>query len=431
MLACSLAASTSVVEETPPLRVLITGVTGMIGSNVAAVLLERRPLAGVPLPPMRIFGLARFRSDMRMFQALVSQESKITLLRGDLDDPLSISIAVRKSMPDVVYHFGGQAYNGVSWGAPSLTIRSNVIGTVNLLEALRANNLARSVRVLMAASSAQYGAGIQALADPHAPFPETTPQLPLSQYGVSKAAMELLGRQYGANYGIRIMYARLFPQVGLGQSEELAMQSFARQVVLAERGVQPHVLVGNLTTLRDYSDVEESAVGLAHLALRGEPGEAYNFASGSAHRMGDVLQLMIAQSKRCGCTRAVRCHRLRPVCSSCAALTPPRCSYPRQKRRSPTRCVAIACERRAAAVGQRHQGLAAAQLVADARPAPHRPAHPAVLASEASPAAQGYQTRRDHDGKGAKGRCQATRRLGGALGCAKREAHRPRSCRCV
>ena len=127
MLACSLAASTSVVEETPPLRVLITGVTGMIGSNVAAVLLERRPLAGVPLPPMRIFGLARFRSDMRMFQALVSQESKITLLRGDLDDPLSISIAVRKSMPDVVYHFGGQAYNGVSWGAPSLTIRSNVI----------------------------------------------------------------------------------------------------------------------------------------------------------------------------------------------------------------------------------------------------------------------------------------------------------------
>ena len=133
------------------------------------------------------------------------------------------------------------------------------------------------------------------------------PQLPLSQYGVSKAAMELLGRQYGANYGIRIMYARLFPQVGLGQSEELAMQSFARQVVLAERGVQPHVLVGNLTTLRDYSDVEESAVGLAHLALRGEPGEAYNFASGSAHRMGDVLQLMIDESKRCGCTRAVAC----------------------------------------------------------------------------------------------------------------------------
>ena len=310
LLACSLA-STSSVEGPAPLRVLITGVSGMIGSNVAAVLLERRPLAGVPLPPMRIFGLARFRSDMRMFQALVPHESAITMLRGDLDDPLSISIAVRKSMPDVVYHFGGQAYNGVSWGAPSLTIRSNVIGTMNLLEALRANNLSRSVRVLMAASSAQYGAGIQALADPQAPFPETTPQLPLSQYGVSKAAMELLGRQYGANYGIRIVYARLFPQVGLGQSEELAMQSFARQVVLAERGVQPHVLVGNLTTLRDYSDVEESAVGLAHLALRGDPGEAYNFASGRAHRMGDLLQLMIAQSKRCGCART-RSAFLRP-----------------------------------------------------------------------------------------------------------------------
>ena len=74
-------------------------------------------------------------------------------------------------------------------------------------------------------------------------------------------------------------------QVGLGQSEELAIQSFARQVALAEAGRAPPVVwTGNLSTSRDYSDVEDSAVGLAHLAFRGEPGEAYNFASGKAHR---------------------------------------------------------------------------------------------------------------------------------------------------
>ena len=85
--------------------------------------------------------------------------------------------------------------------------------------------------------SAQYGAGIASLPDPAAPFPESTAQLPLSPYGVSKAAMELLGRQYGRNFGLPIVYARLFPQVGVGQSEELALQSFARQVALAESGV--------------------------------------------------------------------------------------------------------------------------------------------------------------------------------------------------
>lgn len=281
-----------------PLRVLITGITGMIGSNIAAALIARTPLNGVPLPPSEIFGLCRFRSDMRMLQTLVPQfDSALTLLRGDLDDPYSVHAAVRKSNPDIVFHMAAQAYNGVSWGAPALTLHTNVVGTAHLLEALRACNRS-TARVVMAASSAQYGAGINLVADPSAPLDERTPQLPLSPYGVSKASMELLGRQYFANYGMPIMFARLFPQVGVGQSEELAIQSFARQVALVESGAQrpAQVRVGNLRTLRDYSDVEETAVGLAHLALKGVGGEAYNFASGRAHRMRDLLDAMIAMS---------------------------------------------------------------------------------------------------------------------------------------
>ena len=90
------------------------------------------------------------------------------------------------------------------------------VGTITLLEALRAHGLGAS-RVLVAASSAQYGDGIGLLPRPEQPFPETTPQLPLSPYGVSKAAMELVGRQYWRNFGMPILFARLFPQVGLGQ----------------------------------------------------------------------------------------------------------------------------------------------------------------------------------------------------------------------
>ena len=262
----------------------------MIGSNVAAALIARKRLGGVAPPTVRVFGMARFRSDMEMLQALIPNVTALTLLRGDLDDPMSVAAAVRTACPAIVFHFGAQAYNGVSWGAPSLTMHTNVIGTLNLLEALRAQNLTRT-RVLMAASSAQYGSGIAHSADP---VGEQTVQLPLSPYGVSKAAMELLGRQFGANFGMPIMYARLFPQIGLGQSSELAIQNFCRQVALVEAGLQePRVLVGNLSTQRDYSDVQETAVALVHLGFRGVPGEAYNMASGKAHRMSDLLNMII------------------------------------------------------------------------------------------------------------------------------------------
>ena len=110
--------------------------------------------------------------------------------------------------------------------------------------------------------------------------------------------MELLGRQFGTNFGMAIVYARLFPQVGLGQSAELAIQSFCRQVAFAEEGLQPpRIMVGNLSTQRDYSDVEETAIALAHLGFRGAAGEVYNMASGRAHRMAGILQMIIDQAK--------------------------------------------------------------------------------------------------------------------------------------
>ena len=89
-------------------RVLITGVTGMIGSNVAAELLGSRGVGPLALPSVTLFGLARFRSDMRMLKALVPQENAITILRGDLNDPLSVSEAVNAARPSVVYHFAAQ-----------------------------------------------------------------------------------------------------------------------------------------------------------------------------------------------------------------------------------------------------------------------------------------------------------------------------------
>lgn len=279
-------------DASPLVNVLITGITGMVGSTVAASLYSRQPVGGVTPPPVRIFGMARFQSDATILRTMIPEEA-VKVLRGDLEDSSSVIAAVQISRPSVVFHFGAHGHDGMSWGTPSLTLRTNVVGTFNLLDALRISNLT-STRVIMASSASQYGAG----APVGSRSDERTNQLPLTPFGVSKAAMELVGRQFGARFGMPIVYARLFPQVGIGQNEELPIQRFCRQVAYAEAGLHPRVLnVGNLSLEHDYSDMEDTAVALAHLGFVGRATEAYNLASGTSQRMADLLRLILEDAK--------------------------------------------------------------------------------------------------------------------------------------
>ena len=111
-------------------------------------------------------------------------------------------------------------------------------------------------------------------------------------------ATELLGNQYNSSFGIPVVTARFFIQVGVGGTDSLAIHQFCKQIAMAEAGLAPAVVAhGNLETARDMSDMRSSADAVVLLAQLGVPGQAYNLGSGQAMRIGDLLATALALAR--------------------------------------------------------------------------------------------------------------------------------------
>lgn len=277
-------------------RILITGITGPVGSFLADYLLT--------LPDLEIHAFKRWRSDSRPIEHLLD---RITIHEGDIEDPFAVATAVRTAMPDRVYHLAAQSYPSASWDAPITTLRTNVEGTINVLEAIQ--SFAPSARIHIAGSAAAYGS----VAPEHVPIRETHPLQPTSPYGVSKVTQELLGLQYHLSYGLHIIPTRSFIHVGPRQGDRCSVQTFCRQMAQIESGNQPPVLyVGNIEAQRDYTHVTDVARALWLVLEQGNPGTVYNICSSIATRIGDIVE-MVRERGQVPTQIQVDRARLRPV----------------------------------------------------------------------------------------------------------------------
>jgi GDP-4-dehydro-6-deoxy-D-mannose reductase len=191
-----------------------------------------------------------------------------------------------------VYHLAAQSYVPMSWVAPAETLTTNVIGQTNLFEAVRAVGCA--TRMQIACSSEEYGMVLPE----EAPIKETNPLRPLSPYGVSKVAQDLMGYQYHESYGMHIVRTRGFNHTGPRRGEVFVTSNFAHQIAEIEKGNKPPVIhVGNLEAVRDFTDVRDTVVGY-YLALeKGKPGEVYNVATGKGHKIHEMLDALLSFSK--------------------------------------------------------------------------------------------------------------------------------------
>lgn len=260
------------------MRIFITGITGLIGSHLADYL--------ITLPDVEVIGFKRWRADDRAIRHL---GDRIRLIEGDIEDAFSIATALESARPDRIYHLAAQSYPSESWAAPVATLQANVIGTVNVLEAAR--RFAPESQIHIAGSAASYGL----IRPEDVPISEDRPLKPLSPYGVSKAAQEMLGYQYAQSYGLRVYLTRSFIHIGPRQDSRTSAQTFARQIAEAEAGLRPPVIhVGNLEPRRDYLDVEDAVRALWLLLERGKPGEVYNIASGSAPQVRELLDIYLS-----------------------------------------------------------------------------------------------------------------------------------------
>jgi GDP-4-dehydro-6-deoxy-D-mannose reductase len=263
------------------MRVFITGITGPVGSALAAYLLT--------LPGVEIHAFKRWRSDTRPIDHL---RQRITFHEGDVEDAFSLGAALEQARPDRVYHLAAQSYPSASWDAPLHTMRANVEGTINLLEGV--HRFCPQARVHIAGSSAEYGW----VRPEETPIPETHPLRPVSPYGVSKVAAELSGLQYHATYGLHVVVTRSFNHVGPHQGDRCSIQTFCRQMVAIERGEQPAVLsVGNLEPRRDFTHTTDASRALWLLLEHASPGEVYNLSSGHAIQMHEIVDIVQQQGQ--------------------------------------------------------------------------------------------------------------------------------------
>lgn len=277
------------------MRVLITGITGFVGSHLAEWVLTKNA---------DVVGCVRWRSNTEHIDHL---RERLTLIQADLRDLSSVRTLIEQAQPDYIVHLAAQSFVAASWQTPSETLMTNAIGQMNLFEAIR--QLGSSARFLVIGSSEEYG-----LVYPdELPIRETNPLRPLSPYAVSKVTQDLMGFQYWKSYGLDVVRARAFNHSGPRRGEAFATSNFAKQIAEIEAGIrEPVVAVGDLKPTRDFSDVRDVVRGYWDLLERGTAGEVYNLCSGVDWSIERMLNFLIAQSAVSHIEVRVDPTRLRP-----------------------------------------------------------------------------------------------------------------------
>ena len=251
-------------------RVLVTGAAGFVGGHLVAALTAD--------PSARVFAWRRPGSGRP------AAAEQATWREVDLLNRIAVEQAVTEAAPAQVYHCGGAAAVAGSWGRVVETLETNVIGTDNLLQAVHRTH--PGARVLVPGSALVYRPCDESLTEDH-------PVGPVTPYGLSKLAQEMLAEEFAAD-GLPVLLTRSFTHLGPGQDPAYAASSFARQIARIEAGQAAPVLrVGALDARRDLTDVRDTVRAYRALIAAGAPGRRYNVSTGRAHRMQDVVDCLL------------------------------------------------------------------------------------------------------------------------------------------
>ena len=282
-------------------RVLITGITGFVGSHLADYILREHP-------EISISGLVRWRAPKDNIRHILD---KIELEHGDLQDLPSLKTVLGESRPDAIFHLAAQSYVPFSFRAPVATLNANVIGTCNLLEAVKELKQTSGYDpvIHICSSSEVYGQ----VREDEVPIKEDNPFRPASPYAVSKVAEDMLAFQYWLSWQIRTIRTRMFTHTGPRRGEVFVVSTFAKQVAAIEAGIQePVIMVGNLDSIRTFLDVRDAVKAYWELVEKCPPGEVYNIGGTETMTVGEMLQRLLKLARTKDIKIEVEPERLRP-----------------------------------------------------------------------------------------------------------------------
>jgi len=282
-------------------KVLITGITGFVGSHLADYIFEN-------FPEVKILGLARWRSPTDNIRHILN---KISLQFGDLLDPFSLKTILSEHKPDVIFHLAAQSYVTFSFLSPIATLNTNVIGTCNLLETVKELKFVSDYDPIIhiCSSSEVYGQ----VRKEDVPIKEDVPLRPASPYAVSKVAEDMLAYQYWLSWGIKTLRTRMFTHTGPRRGDVFVVSNFAKQIAAIEAGLAPPVVkVGNLESIRTFTDVRDAVRAYWLLVTKCIPGEVYNIGGVETMKVGEMLNRLLGLSSVKNIKIEVDPNRLRP-----------------------------------------------------------------------------------------------------------------------
>jgi GDP-4-dehydro-6-deoxy-D-mannose reductase len=240
-------------------RALVTGARGFVGPHLCAHLAEQ----GDEVVPLD-------RSD-----------------GFDVGDGAHVLATFRGLHPDVVYHLAARSHVGESWIEPAAVFRVNVEGTLNVV---RAAHDAGATRIVVVGSAEAYGV----VPPDRIPIAEDEPLRPISPYGASKAAAEIVALQMFRADGAGVVCVRPFNHTGPGHSPRFVVPALAERIARAERDGLAEIAVGSTDPVRDLTDVRDVVRAYRLLATAGVPGEVYNVCRGHGVSVAEVVDRLLA-----------------------------------------------------------------------------------------------------------------------------------------
>ena len=283
-------------------RILITGITGFVGSHMADYVLENHPNC-------EIWGVKRWHlSSKHQIQHIYD---KINWVDCNIVDPYSVKKMIDKVKPDRVFHMAAESFVSPSWDNPLQYMDVNYKGTVNLLEALR--SIGSKAPFHIPGSGEEYGE----IYEDELPINTKTPLRPVNPYAVTKIAQDLIGYTYYKSYGLNVIRTRAFNHEGPRRENVFGIPWYAYQIARVEAGLQEPVLkVGHIDDKRNFTHVFDMVKAYWIATEKCEPGKLYLVGSEkdeSIFTFREALEMLISMSDKDGITYESDAEYIRPT----------------------------------------------------------------------------------------------------------------------
>ncbi|MEW6061653.1 MAG: GDP-mannose 4,6-dehydratase [Bacteroidota bacterium] len=258
------------------MKVLITGIGGFAGSHLADYIIANTDAT--------VSGILR---DLEKADNIRQHNGKIFLSHCDIGEFQPVFKVIKEIKPDIIFHVAGQAFVPSSFEFAAETFKTNVIGTINIFEAVKALEI--NPRIVVVTSGEIYGEtfGLPAL---HSE--QSIPQ-PVNPYAASKTSVDYIAQTYKKYEGLNIVIARPFNHTGPRQKPSFVCSSLAKQIVALQKNSSKKILnVGNVKARRDFTDVRDIVRGYWMLSqIDNKTNYIFNLCSGNIFSIEEIIAL--------------------------------------------------------------------------------------------------------------------------------------------